>query len=74
MSTYTQDDLQSDLNHLDCLLEQAVWMMQELPHDGNRDQEIADAIIWVARDLAKLCCERIAAMPARSMGPVEAPK
>lgn len=70
MSTapYTQDNLESDLNHLQCLLDQGVWMMQELPHNGNRDQEIADALIWVARDLSTMLCEQIAAMPARSMG------
>mgnify|MGYP001044705612 CR=1 FL=1 len=70
MSTaYTQDDLESDLNHLRCLLDQGVTMMQNLPHTGDGEQEIADAIMWVARDLAKECCARIAAMPARSMGP-----
>jgi len=70
MSTaYTQDDLESDLNHLRCLLEQGVTMLQGLPHTGDGEQEIADAILWVARDLAKECCNRIAAMPVRSFGP-----
>ncbi len=68
-AAYTQDDLESDLNHLQCLLDQGVTMLQGLPHTGDREQEIADAIMWVARDLAKECCDRIAAMPARSMGP-----
>lgn len=65
---YTQDDLESDLNHLRLLLGQGVWMMQGLPHDGSHEQEIADAIMYVARDLATACCQRVAAMPARSMG------
>jgi hypothetical protein len=68
-AAYTQDDLESDINHLRCLLDQGVTMMQGLPHIGDSEQEIADAIIWVARDLAKECCDRIAAMPARSIGP-----
>lgn len=65
---YTQCDLESDLNDLRCLLEQGSWMLNERPHEGSREQEIAEALVRVAHHLAVECCRRIAAMPARSMG------
>lgn len=70
MSTapYDQDQLESDLNHLSCLLDQAVSLMTEMPMKLGRDQEIAGALIWVSRDLTDTMVAGLASLSARSIG------
>lgn len=58
-SSYTYDDLESDLSQLHHLLDVVVDIMLEMPHDGNVEQRRVDALVWIARDLAEHLVEKI---------------
>lgn len=55
------NELESDLRHLENLLDVAVEKLTDLPHDGNQDQINADALVWIARDLAGQFAKKVEA-------------
>lgn len=69
---YSQDDLEADLYRLRCILDEVSFMLVEMPRTGDKQQDFIDAIIYMARELAIKVCNKIAEMPARSLG--EAPE
>lgn len=73
---YTYDDLESDLWHLYHQLNTVVGLMQEAHHDrphhgAHTEQDRADALAWIARDMAERAAEAVSAGVARRAGGID---